>query len=308
MIKKILKFLARLYMPVFQYESNTIKIYYAGYSEVKKNYFVKLILNKNNLRTYIGRRWFWEIPKLVKSYNPDFVVSETNRISLNYFQKHAGYLVPEWTQMRININRSMSEICRKNVSDFSDVARLIRKYNLTCEIFTDRESFNYFNQKMYIPYITKRHGNEALIEDLNILWDSSLSPYLLNIKENGVIVGASLIRKSGDILYLMRLGLLDGNEEYLRHGVIGAMYYFSIIEGQKMGCQYLNIGMTRPFLTNGLTKYKLGLSAEFVSDYSPHKEYLWFGVNKQSTAAMEFINSNPFMHLDKNNELVKNQL
>lgn len=103
----------------------------------------------------------------------------------------------------------------------------------------------------------------------------------------------------------MRLGLLDGNEEYLRHGVVGALYYFGILEGQKMGCRYFSVGGTRPFLTDGLTKYKIGLGAEFVSDHSLTREYLWFGMNENSSGAKEFIHNNPFVHLHKDQRLIK---
>jgi hypothetical protein len=93
----------------------------------------------------------------------------------------------------------------------------------------------------------------------------------------------------------------------MRHGAIGAMYYFSILEGQKMKSRYLDIGGTRPFLTDGLTRYKLGLGAEFISDHSPWKEYLWLGVNDRSTFAKEFICSNPFMYLNKDFRLIKHE-
>jgi hypothetical protein len=294
-----LKHLARLYLPIYQYESETTKIAYAGYSSIKKKYYVRLLMDRNNNHTFLGRRWFWQIPNLIKSYNFDMVISEISPMALNHFQKYNGYIVPEWVTMRINIDRPMSEICHRTVSDFSDVMRRIRKFNMTYEILTDEESFNYFNDKFYLPYISKRHGEEAWIEDLNNMWKLSPSPLVMAIKEDGVIVGSSLIQKSGESLYLMRLGLLDGNEEYRRHGVIGAIYYFSLLEGQNMGCRYLNVGGTRPFLTDGLTKFKMGLGAEFVLEQSPSKEYLWLGVNEHSVFAGEFIRGNPVMHVSK---------
>jgi lipid II:glycine glycyltransferase (peptidoglycan interpeptide bridge formation enzyme) len=90
--------------------------------------------------------------------------------------------------------------------------------------------------------------------------------------------------------------------------VIGALYYFSILEGQKMRCRYVDLGGTRPFLTDGLTKYKLGLGAEFVPILSPLKEYIWFGVNEKSEAAMEFLSKNPFMYVNKEFRLVKYEI
>lgn len=294
-----LKHLARLNLPIYQYESDTMKIAYAGYSSIKKNYFARLLLHGNNHHVFLGRRWYWQIRDLIKSDKLDMVISEISPYVMNHFQKCNGYIIPEWLIMKINIDRPMSEICRRNVSDFSDVMRKIRKYNLTYEILTDKENFNCFNEKFYLPYITKRHGKEAWIEDLKIIWALSPPPFLIVIREDGVIVGESLIRKSGESLYLMRLGLLDGNEEYRRHGVIGAIYYFGILEGKNMGCRYLDVGGTRPFLTDGLTKFKIGLGAEFVSNLSPRKEYLWLGVNEHSIVAAEFMSKNPVMHINK---------
>jgi hypothetical protein len=300
-----LKNLARLYLPIYQYESDKMKIAYAGYSSIKKNYYIRLLLDRNKNLTFLGRRWFWQIPDLIKSYNLDMVISEISPIIRNHFYKFNGYIVPEWVRMTINIDRPISEICKRSVSDFSDVMRRIRKYYMTYEMLTEKESFNYFNDKFYMPYITKRHGEEAWIEDLNIVWKSSPTPLLIAIKEDGVMVGAALIKKSDDSLQLLRLGLLDGKDEYRHHGVIGAIYYFSILEGQKMGCKYLDVGGTRPFLTDGLTKFKIGLGAEFGTHISPTAMILWLGFNENSIFAAEFIKNNPVMHINRDFRLVR---
>jgi hypothetical protein len=56
---------------------------------------------------------------------------------------------------------------------------------------------------------------------------------------------------------------------------------------------------------DGLTKYKLGLGAEFVQNLSPLKEYIWFGVNGNSSAASDFLSKNPFMFVSKDFTLTK---
>jgi hypothetical protein len=300
-----LKHIARLNLPFYQYESDKTKIIYAGYSSIKRNYFLRLILKNLQSHTSHGRRWFWEIPQLIKSQNTDMVISEISPLVLNHFQRYNGYIIPEWTTMRINIDRPMSEICDKNVSDFKDVIRRIRLHNLTYEMLTDKESFNSFYKKYYLPYMNNRHGEEAWIEDLNKLWESSSSLELMAIKESNTIVGVALIKKSEDAICLFRIGLLDGDEEYRRHGVIGSMYYFGIVEGQKMKYRFLDMGGTRPFLTDGLTKYKIGLGGQFVSELSPQKEYLWLGINEQSFIAKEFLHKNQFMHINKEFKLFK---
>ncbi len=301
----LLKNLARLNLPLYQCESETMKMVFAGYSSTKRDYFFRLLPEGNCHHTFLGRRWFWQVPAIIKSYNPDLVISEVSSISFTHFQNSNGYILPVWVAMRINIDRPIDDICKRSASHFSDVLKRIRKYNLTYEILTDEDSFNFFNEKLYLPYITKRHGEEAIIDDLKKIWESSPSPVLMAIKEEGKIVAGSLIQKTGDYLYGLRLGILDGNEEYLRHGVGGAIYYYGILEGQKMGCRYLDVGSTRSFLTDGLTKYKISLGAEFVLDKTTLKECLWLGFNEKSDAAKEFMFSNPFIYLTKDHKLEK---
>ena len=303
MTNEWLKKLARLYLPVYLCESDTMKIIYAGYSTIKRNYYIRLIMGRDKNQTYLERRSFWKIPDLIMDYNVDMVIAEISPLALNKFQKFDGYIFPEWTNMRINIDLPVNEIYKDGVADFSDIKRRIRKFKQTYEILTDEDSLNFFNDKFYIPYITKRHGEEAWIDDVHEIWKAAASPMIMVIKENDVIVGASLNIKTEDSFCIKRLGLLDGNEEYLRHGVVGALYYFGILEGKKMKCSYFDVGGTRPFLSDGLTKFKMGLGAEFVTDLSPTKEYLWLGFNNDSSAAKEFMPN--VMHVNKDYKLVR---
>jgi hypothetical protein len=294
-------------MPVYQVESGNLKLFYAGYSPIKRNYYARLILSRKDRETLLGRFWYWKITRLIEESNVDFAFSEISPVTFKYFRNITGFVIPVWTTTRINISRSLNEICNRNSTDFSNVLRRIRKYNLQYEILTGEGNYNYFRERFYLPYITKRHGDEAFVENLNELWSSTPKPFLLAVKENGNTVGMSLLRKEGESLQFKRLGLIDGNKEYRNHGVIGALYYFGILEGQRLGCEYFDLGGTRPFLSDGLTKYKLGLGAEFVTRLSRSKEYVWFGLNLQSSASMEFLEKNPFMYLDKDFHLIKHE-
>ena len=305
MNKESIRHLVRIFMPVYLCKSESMSLIYAGYSPIKRNYYARLILNSNYDRSFLGWYWFSKLPAFFKSHNIDVIVSEISSNTFKWFQIRGGFILPVWTTTRINVERPMSEICKSNVTDFPNVTRRIRKYNLTPEILSGKENFNLFIEKYYLPYITRRHGQEAFIEDMSKIWKTLDSPFFLAIKENGIIIAMSMLVKSGDSLHFKRLGLLEGNDEYRLHGAIGALYYFGIIEAQKMKCRYFDLGGTRPFLTDGLTKYKLGLGAEFVQNLSPLKEYVWFGVNGNSAAASDFLSANPFMFVGKDFTLTR---
>ena len=148
MAKEYLKDSARLLLPLYRFESETIKFVYAGYSSIKKSYYDRLILCRSTSNKFLGFRCFWQIPSLIKDYKLDMAIAEISPIVLKYFLEYTGYIIPEWIKMRISIDRPLSEICSRSVSHFSDVTRLIRKYNLTYEIHTDIESFNFFNDRL----------------------------------------------------------------------------------------------------------------------------------------------------------------
>ena len=119
MIKEWLRNIARLFLPVYLYESDTKKIIYAGYSRIKKNYYTRLLSGNSCNPAYLGRYWFSKIPDLINTLNADMIVSEISRITLNHFRNCNGYLLPVWTTMRINIDHPINEICHWSISDFS---------------------------------------------------------------------------------------------------------------------------------------------------------------------------------------------
>jgi hypothetical protein len=303
-LKGWFKCLVRLYLPVYKCETDALTVLFAGYSAVKKKYFIRSMLEADYRETFMGRRWFWKIPDLTRSSESDIVISEISQLILNRMYAYGGYILPEFVNMRINIDSPLQEIIDRS-DRFPEIIRKVRKYNMTYEILTDEDSLSHFIDRFYLPYITKKHGENARIADVDTILKSTPSPSILAIREDGVIVAESLIQRSGDCLAGLQVGIIDGNEEYLRHGVLGAIYYFFIIEGQRLGCTYYDIGSTPPFLTDGLTKYKMGLGAEFVQDNSPLNEYLWLGVNESSDAAKEFIRTHPFISISKDHRLVK---
>ena len=310
-MKQILKHLARINLPVYLFEKDGLRVAYAGYSEVKKNYSGRFPFgNDKTPAVLIGRKWFWQIPNLTNSNltGMDIVFAEISLGTMRYFRQASGFVLPEWVTMHINTSLPMSEIRHPSVSHFADIERLIRKHELSLEMSSRTEDVQQFYEEMYLPYMTTRHKDEALIEPLNSFFDPSKDFFVLFIKEKGQRVAAGLIERQADYVHLKRLGVTDGNEQHMRHGAVGAIYYFLYLEAQRLGCTYIDVGGSRPFLTDGLTRYKLGLHAQFHSDHSTWREYLWMGVNPGSARAQAFIRDNPFVYLDNHDRFVRSDL
>lgn len=301
-IKQYLKHLARLNLPVYIFEKDGLRVAYAGYSTVKKNYSGRFPFgNQPAQAVFGGRKWFWQVRNL---HDVDIVFAEISLASMNFFRR-SGFVMPEWVTMHINTTPPMTELRQPSVSSFADIERLIRKHDLSCETSSELKDVHQFYEEMYLPFTANRHRDEALIEPLGSIFDPSKASFILFIKEKDRRVAAGLIEQHEDFVHLKRLGVTGGNETPMRHGAVGAIYYFLYLEAQRLGCRYMDIGGSRPFVTDGLTRYKLSLNAAFHSDHSTWREYLWLGLNPASAKAQAFMRDNPFVYLDAQNRFVR---
>ena len=128
MVKIWLKHLVRCYLPFYEFESDKMKIAFAGYSSKMRSYFIRFLKIPEKNRTYLGRRWFRNIPNLINSGYYDIILAETSPLTFGYFNKSNGFLIPASARMRLDIKRPIEEICKRSVSDFADIKRKIRKY------------------------------------------------------------------------------------------------------------------------------------------------------------------------------------
>jgi len=109
-----------------------------------------LLLGRNSSHTFLGRRFFWEIPKLITSLKIDIVIGEISRITIDYFQKYPGYILPEFAFMRINIDRPLSELTKRSVSDYSSWKEYlwfgVNEYSSVAQDFIRNNPFIYLDK------------------------------------------------------------------------------------------------------------------------------------------------------------------
>jgi hypothetical protein len=277
---------------------------YAGYSSIKRNYFGRFPFSGTAPQPeFRGRLPYRRVPPLLDR-DCDLLFAEVGTLTTRYFQGAGGTIIPEWTPMRIDITRPMEELRRRGVSDFANVERYIRKYGLTCRLTADRRELEQFYGKMYLPYLAARHGDEALMETMPELLDHKADLVLLLVLEEGEPISGVLMERCDGYLNMFRLGIARGDASLISHGAIGALYYFAVIEGQQTGCRYLDVGGTRPFLTDGITQSKLRHSARFSPHYSAFSENLWFG-HAPTPPAEAFVENNPYLYWSSDFRLLR---
>jgi len=305
---------------------------YAGTEENALEYWGRMALAPGSGRKPLGRCLFWRIPRRIQKAWPecDFLLTEHTAPMLSSLSRKPGFRIPFWVNMEVplpNLHRKEWKRQRK------DLARRIRKNGLDYEISKDPEVFQDFLWNMHMPFITQRFEETALLPDVRYLERVFSRGGLILIKKgkdannekdteegpdtkkgtdatnetdatNGTdTVGAGLFEYLPGMIWMRKVGVRDGDWEYVRQGVIGAVYYFLMTEMEEQGQEKISFGGTRPFLRDGVTSFKSSLNGRLALDSeAPGAVALWLTLRRDSPALRDFLAENPFIYFPEPNE------
>jgi hypothetical protein len=272
-----------------------IKIIYMG-RDLSGYYIEDLVFSSIIEKKYIGKKWIWTTLKMATSNytNASFLIAETSDFLARVFKGKQGYFIPNWMHGEINIQTDLKDIVRINKSIKNEM-RKIRKYKLEYELTKEQVHFNNFYYGMYLPYLKKRYSKEAILEEYNDLQAVFKQGELMLIKKDGIPVAGHLIEYRKNKAILIVLGIKDGDLNYLRLGVVSAIYYYSIKYSQGRGFARVNLGSTRAFLRDGVLLFKRNWSLNIVGT-----SRIGFLMKPllENTVVRGFLLNNPFLFKD----------
>ena len=112
--------------------------------------------------------------------------------------------------------------------------------------------------------------------------------------EQAIAANFGFYKKNTLMLYV--IGVLNGNERYMRMGVNGALQYFPLLSAHQKGCKLLHLGGTRPLLSDGLTRFKRSLRARVLPHPLRLHVFLSFKFLKDTPGLRDTLSANPFVH------------
>ena len=234
---------------------DTLKVLYAGGNQTK-NYLINLLFDSSCVENYLGRKGIWKLLRIVKQVGGDcsLVAMEVPQNLRTAFREKNQFYIPLWISGEIEILDKKPE-CFKKETLRSDL-RKIEKNNLSFEVTNDLSHLHNFYWNMYYPYITKRHGNVAFVMSYEAMEHKFKKCELLLIKKGSEYIAGILLVYSKQGVRLWSLGIKDGSREYISDGAMGALFYFSYLYLRQKGYKKINLGGSRPFLHDGVLRYK----------------------------------------------------
>jgi hypothetical protein len=255
----------------------------------------------------LGRIWFWTLPKLAKNNGCAFILARVASSRAPFAQwlldrkHHRSIHLPVLVELNVDVT-DMERVLRSD-SLRSDL-RVIKKYGHHFSISRNMEEIKTFIREYHDPYVKVAHGFDMIEMDFQrvlatCLTDEMPAPWeLLKVELAGEWVAGMLLVNGKDRAALMELGVKNADRSLVKRGALSAAYWLSVEYLRSQGHKRVSFMHTRPFLNNGVLRYKLkyGQSMRIAR---PEDGFL-LSFDQENPATREVLFQQPLLAFQKN--------
>jgi len=256
-----------------------------------RNYLCGLIYGDSFRELNLGRVWYWNAIRIARKakYDCAIMLIEVHNSLGEILNSKKWFYIPQWVKGEVDI--PIGPLVLQDRSLKSDLRR-IRKNALQYQVCRDSESLSDFYYNMHIPYITTSHGNCAHISPFEEMKRGLTHGELLFVTKQGERIAGALILYEETGARLWSFGVRGGNNKYLVDGVIGALYYYSLVYLESKGFNKVNFGWSRSFLRDGVLRYKAKWSQRL---FGTSRNGFALRILSDTQAVRKFLYRNPFI-------------
>ena len=175
-----------------------------------------------------------------------------------------------------------------------DNIRKIRKNELSYRISTDPSDFDYFVDRVYLPFVKRRFQDLAGIMPRAKMLRRFRDGGIMWIMRDGERVAGELFARRGHRLKSVSSGTFEGREDLVEAGALSATYHFMTEWASAQNFTLLDWGGCDPTLASGVLATKKRWGAELYCDPFQRFEIL-FAWKRFGPAIRSFLNRTPLI-------------
>jgi hypothetical protein len=196
--------------------------------------------------TRVGTVYAWSLRSFVGRH--DTVMIDTHSSLARFFTD--GIISFRWIRQVLDLSIPHEELFKNK-----ERRRKIRKVGNFEPVFsTDPSDLDYFYDRIYLEYIQKRHSDPTILKKVLLEKDLGTSGELCFLKSDGKIVAGGFSTLINGTYCLMTMGLTD--DAPAKDDTVAALYYYGILRARERGAAFVDFGLSRPFIHDGVVKYK----------------------------------------------------
>ncbi|KQC03481.1 MAG: hypothetical protein APR53_05135 [Methanoculleus sp. SDB] len=215
-----------------------------------------------------GRIYIWNVPAFVRNRRNIIVDMD---MFFSFLFPDAVFTFP-WIQQVLDLNIPINTIMkhireRKKISQYG------------CEISQDPQDLRFYYETMYIPFIRERFAEQAVILEIERIRFLLPEAEVLFVTESGQRIGGAIGVQEGDIYRWLSTAITD--EQYRKKGALSAAYYFGILRAKETGARSIDLGLSRPFLSDGVALHKRKWRATMKLENQTRRWFLLSNLEKE---------------------------
>ena len=298
----VLQFRRECFMIHGRKKNSEMRILYIGQKTRLSHILQSASLEESAIKEH-KKIFLWETRKTLRSgmKNSDLIIVEVNPLLAKRAQKAGLILIPEWVSFFMKTTAALSELIKNSGRSLKENMRRVKSYKFSYELSTDPEKFIFFYHRMYIPYISKRYSQLAYLRNFHLLRSLFSAGAILFVTYNGEYIAGNILAFRDGTLRSSCVGILDGDEGYLKKGVISALNYFILEWAARQNFKMVDFGLSMAFLNDGVFLYKKNWGMT-VKKHEYTTTFWGLKVCRFNEGVCNFLENNPFV-FDNNGEL-----
>jgi hypothetical protein len=292
---EVTKLLVTIIRGKAQKMQDNLVIAYAGTDYENARYWASMFLNnpQNGVPEMFSEL---NLKKDLMKKHPDCsLLLQEYSPATSFISIEKSFIVPRFINTALDISPPLNEILKKSKSGFGRIARWVRAQNLSYECVNTPEAQQEFYYQMYLPFITKRHEDSALIVSFENIFSSKIRSDLIMVTKNGERLAGAVLHYWKNRPTLGFFGVKMDKIDEVQRWNTGAMYYFAMLWAKNAGITTLHLGGSSAFLLNGINILKNKLGGRIDVDVPwQNSGMVVLSLLKKTDEMKRFLASNPF--------------
>jgi len=224
----------------------------------------------------------------------DLTLLRLGRLARRHARARGCLVVPAWVQTSLDTRRTLDAIIegqRSGRSSRKDDIRRARKAGFVPVLAHGPDEVRHFMDEWCNPFVRARYGAGVIRMDEHWVRQMGRVCSVMWIERDGARVGGALLEPRGREVRNLAFGVRD--PAAVSEGVLSAAYWLMIEHAVREGYHALQLGSSRPVLSDGVLRHKLKWGGILVP--ARQWDYLAVAVGGGSAAARAFLAAHPLI-------------
>jgi Acetyltransferase (GNAT) domain len=280
---------------VWQMSGSGLRIVFVG-ERIRSRELMPVLFNEAASHEHIGQTWTLGLSRKTAQWldnGCDLVICELSR--MHWFRSSAPvtFTVPQLINQVLTYPEKMNTLLSGNRhGSLRQHINRVRRAGYEWRFSRSRDDFDFFYERMYVPFMRARHGELAEISRYPQQWELFVQKAgggLVLVTHAGRSVAGVVGLVVDGVCYNMEVGLLDADEALLRQGVNIFLFWALAEWGKAQGARFYNMGGSLGWLSDGGFRWKAKWGARTIRNWYPNPTFT-FSAARMSPALRDQIN------------------